>query len=92
MAKSILELFVCTVMGFSGVGLCVAPVDAQAKCIKECDPEVSKPCGKTCISKELDCHKPTTRACYGKAGKSTKKVYTTPVYVESTESKQDESK
>ena len=58
-----------------------------AGCLKECDPEVSKPCGKGCIARELDCHKPTTRACFGEKGKSTKKVYAEPKYVESKESK-----
>ncbi len=62
-------------------------LSVEAKCLKECDPEVSKPCGKTCISLELNCHQPTTRTCVGKRGKSTKKNYANPKYVEASDSK-----
>lgn len=55
---------------------------AFADCSAVCDPEVSKPCGLVCISKFKNCHKPTTSACMGKAGRSTKKVYTEPTKVE----------
>jgi hypothetical protein len=51
---------------------------APALAGKTCDPEVSKPCGKICISKDLDCHKPFTTAKMGKPGRSTKKVYEKP--------------
>lgn len=63
----------------------VSGLNVSATCLKKCDPLVSKPCGKTCISKELSCHKPTTRACFGEPGSSTKKTYDKPKYVEATE-------
>lgn len=65
-------------------------LDVSAACLKKCDPDVSKPCGKTCISKELTCHKPTTRACFGERGSSTKKDYANPTYVEASESEKTE--
>lgn len=58
---------------------------ASAACSAVCDPEVSKPCGLVCISKFKNCHKPTTSACMGKAGRSTKKVYKEPKKVEPEE-------
>lgn len=63
---------------------------ANAICTATCDPSVSKPCGQVCISKYKNCHKPTTTACVGEAGRSTKKVYANPKKVEPTESKSKE--
>lgn len=37
-----------------------------ADCTRYCNPEKSKPCGKSCISKDFTCHKPVTTACSGK--------------------------
>ncbi len=64
-----------------------AGINASAICTATCDPEVSKPCGMVCISKYKQCHKPTTTACMGKAGRSTKKVYDNPTKVEPTDVK-----
>jgi len=58
---------------------------AFAACSAVCDPEVSKPCGLVCIQKFKRCHKPTTSACMGEAGRSTKKVYENPTKVEPEE-------
>ena len=41
-----------------------AVADAKT-CIKYCNPEVSRPCGDGCISKDLNCKKSWTRACVG---------------------------
>lgn len=62
---------------------------ANAKCSQTCDPEVSKPCGLVCISNWKSCHKPTTSACVGKAGRSTKKTYDNPTKVEPDEQKKN---
>ena len=37
-----------------------------ADCTRYCNPEKSKPCGKSCIAKDFTCHKPVTTACVGK--------------------------
>lgn len=65
--------------------LFISAPDAYGACSAVCDPEVSKPCGLVCISKYKKCHKPTTSACMGKAGRSTKKVYENPQKVEPAE-------
>jgi hypothetical protein len=39
---------------------------AEANCTRYCNPEKSKPCGKSCISKDFTCHKTVTTACAGK--------------------------
>jgi hypothetical protein len=60
-------------------------VDASAVCTRYCNPNVSKPCGKSCISKYNQCHKPWTTACSGTNPNSgSKPVYNTPKHVEPT--------
>ena len=52
---------------------------AAADCLKYCNPEVSKPCGRGCISKAINCHIPWTVACSGiRPGGSSKPTYESP--------------
>lgn len=44
----------------------VSGATASAECTRMCDPAKSKPCGKSCISKDFKCTKPVTTACVGK--------------------------
>jgi hypothetical protein len=48
---------------------------AQAACLKYCDPAVSKPCGNSCIQKELSCRKDWATTCSGKRPSTAKKAY-----------------
>ena len=43
----------------------LAATPVLAECTRYCNPEKSKPCGKSCISKDFTCHKPVTTACSG---------------------------
>jgi len=52
----------------------LASVNASAK---YCNPEVSRPCGKACISKELACHKNWTTNDVGVAPSKQGKEYST---------------
>jgi hypothetical protein len=38
------------------------PFTAHADTVRHCNPEKSKPCGMSCISKQFTCHKATTTA------------------------------
>jgi len=50
--------------------IALVSLQANAECTRYCNPEKSKPCGKSCISKDFQCHKPVTTACSGtKPGK-----------------------
>lgn len=51
-------------------------LQANAECTRYCNPEKSKPCGKSCISKDFQCHKPVTTACSGEKPK--KQAFYTP--------------
>lgn len=70
--------------GWKRIGDVILP-QAHAECSAVCDPEVSKPCGLVCISKYKSCHRPTTSACMGAAGRSIKKTYAEPKHVEPSE-------
>lgn len=66
-----------------GVGVATIAPSANATCTRYCNPAVSKPCGKACISKYFACHKPTTTACSGTNPNSTgKPIYKNPKHVE----------
>jgi hypothetical protein len=54
---------------------------ANAACEKMCNPEKSRPCGRSCISKYSRCTKPTTTTCVGVA-EDNKVNYTNPKKVE----------
>lgn len=62
--------------------LSLVSIQASADCTRYCNPEKSKPCGKSCISKDFTCHKPVTTACSGK--KPTKTSFYTPSETEAT--------
>lgn len=59
---------------------------AAENCSRYCHPDRSKPCGSSCIAKDLTCRKSWTTACVGvnpnKGGKpgyeNPKKVYSRP--------------
>ena len=80
--KHLILAAVVAVSGYIGTAAVDYTTVAHATCTATCDPEVSKPCGQVCISKYKSCHKPTTTACMGEAGRSTKKTYDTPTHVE----------
>lgn len=77
---------------FIGIAVFISGYMANAACSAVCDPEVSKPCGLVCISKFKRCHKPTTSACMGEAGRSTKKTYENPTKVEPEQQQQSNDK
>jgi hypothetical protein len=52
-----------------------------ASCPRYCNPEVSKPCGASCISKDRACHKPWTTSCVGINPNHRKPVYAEPKFV-----------
>lgn len=87
MLGKILGLVMSLTVATTAVNIAFVETAQARTCTATCDPEVSKPCGQVCISKYKQCHKPTTSACMGKAGRSTKKVYDNPTYVEPSETK-----
>lgn len=50
-------------------------------CTRYCDPAVSKPCGRACISKSLTCRKSWTTACEGKRPATSKPGFEKPTFV-----------
>ena len=56
-------------------------LNANAACEKMCNPEKSRPCGRSCISKYSRCTKPTTTTCVGVA-EDNKVNYANPKHVE----------
>lgn len=66
---------------FSAVTILSVFVDSP-RAHASCDPEVSKPCGQTCIKKTFKCHKNWTTQTMGQPGQSTKKTYDNPKHVD----------
>ncbi len=60
----------------------ITSLEASATCTSMCNPQVSTPCGKGCISKWKSCHIPWTTACPGVRTSSSKPSYKTPKHVE----------
>ena len=66
---------------FITAGILLASLTAHAT--RYCNPEVSKPCGAGCISKDLVCRKPWTTSKVGiSPNKNGKKGYANPQFVE----------
>ena len=58
------------------------PQASAAQCSRYCNPEVSKPCGQGCITKDFTCRKSWTTACVGVKPKTAKPGYENPKHVD----------
>lgn len=65
--------------------LSLSSVNTYAACAFMCNPAVSKPCGKACISNWKACHKPFTIGCSGVRTKPAGVTYENPIRVEASE-------
>ena len=65
------------------LALCLIGSGAHAadSCPRYCNPEVSKPCGAACISKDRTCRKPWTTSCVGVRPDSSGPAYEKPKFV-----------